>query len=156
MQVANLDTTDSSQYCPSEFTSPRRTCGKLNPRYVSAIPWSGVFKSVWESDWLPFMQHQMHLYHFNQAITIVSHYVDGMSVTHGQSPREHIWTLQQLLMRVLVTDTDVLVLKDIVHSLEQYHHLLAMTISVTLVQVDLSAVPCEQSTLEWTGMWLSK
>ena len=86
--MANLDTTDSSQYCPSEFTSPRRTCGKLNPRYVSAIPWSGVFKSVWESDWLPVLTP----YHDNRALTIDDGYVDCVSVTHGQSPREHVWT----------------------------------------------------------------
>ena len=33
-----------------------------------------------------------HSYYKNRALFIVSHYVDGVSVTHGRSPRKHIWT----------------------------------------------------------------
>ncbi len=31
-------------------------------------------------------------YYYNQARTIDDVYVDGVSLTHGQNPRKHIWT----------------------------------------------------------------
>ncbi len=31
-------------------------------------------------------------YFFNRSVSIDDGYVDGVSLTHGQSPRQHIWT----------------------------------------------------------------
>jgi dynein heavy chain len=31
-------------------------------------------------------------YYANRDVTIDNHYVDGVSLTHGQRPRKHIWT----------------------------------------------------------------
>ena len=36
--------------------------------------------------------HLLHAYFNNQDYTIDSSYVDGVSLTHGQTPRKHIWT----------------------------------------------------------------
>jgi len=32
-------------------------------------------------------------FYANQQLTVDGHYVDGVSITHGRSPRHHIWTL---------------------------------------------------------------
>ena len=99
MQVANLDMTDSSQHCPSGFrqiTSPRRTCGKHSSGCVSAtFPVHGVEYSRVCGRVIGYQfgsPDGFNSYYKNRARTIDSNYVDGVSVTHGQSPREHIWT----------------------------------------------------------------
>ena len=39
-------------------------------------------------------------YYHNRAITIDDVYVDGISLTHGQNPRKHIWTFAVALHEV--------------------------------------------------------
>ena len=39
-------------------------------------------------------------YFTNRAVTIDGLYVDGVSVTHGQNPRKHIWTFANALDEV--------------------------------------------------------
>ncbi len=103
MKVANIDMTDPTQQCPEGFrlrpeTSKRmcetisetggctsivfpthsvqysRVCGRVNAyQYASleAFWWYYVYRSSTIDDW----------------------YVDGVSITHGQGTRKHIWTL---------------------------------------------------------------
>ena len=104
MRVANLNMTDSSQQCPQGFTlvnrttPPLRTCGRIEP----AGCWSTTFQThnVEYSrvcgqirayqDGTP---DAFSTYQRNPTfITIDDNYVDGFSLTYGQSPRKHIWT----------------------------------------------------------------
>ena len=104
MRVANLDMTDPSQQCPDGFrlmtrtTAPLRTCGRPDDSVgcvsvtfpVHGIEYSHVCGRV--------IGYQLSAvdgflsYYRNRQLTIDSAYVDGVSLTHGQSPRQHIWT----------------------------------------------------------------
>ena len=63
---------------------------------VHHIPpqWSQVLQSVREDQSLSVWQSRCiwPLLYYNRAITIDNRYVDGVSLTHGQIPRKHIWT----------------------------------------------------------------
>ena len=102
-KVANLDTTDPSQQCPDGFnvwnrtTAPLRIC---NGTYVGTgcasttfpvhgIEYSHVCGRVVGYQFgvtLSFYGYTLY------TLTIDGPYVDGVSLTHGQSPRQHIWT----------------------------------------------------------------
>ena len=100
--MANLDMTDPSQNCPNEFKlvsrsdPPLRTCRRPDTNIgctstnfsTYGIEYSkvcGRIKSYHRGLLDAFFQHSN-----NQDID--SGYVDGISLTHGQSPRQHIWT----------------------------------------------------------------
>ena len=99
MRVAHLNMTDPNQHCPSGFrliTSPKRTCGTPGSRCVSTtFPLKGVkysrvcgkiigYQKSTTDGFQPYYNHRSH--------TIDNQYVDGVSLTHGQTPRKHIWT----------------------------------------------------------------
>ena len=105
-RVANLDMTDPNQNCPDGFRlvsrtePPLRTCGTASPGCVSTtfaahgIEYSRVCGRV--------VGYQYgHTDAFSAYIgrpsTIDGTYVDGISLTHGQSPRQHIWTFAAAL-----------------------------------------------------------
>ena len=97
MRVANIDMTDPTQDCPKDFRliqrtrPPLRTCGRPNDRCVSTtfpvhgIPYSRICGKI--------VGYQLGLPEaFQQGRSIDDQYVAGVSLTHGQSPRQHIWT----------------------------------------------------------------
>ena len=100
MRVASIDMTDTSSKCPPglrTLTSPRRLCA-INTDSAgcssAVLPVQGVqYSRVCGK----IIGYQMKLtdaflpYIYN-VITIDSYYVDGISLTHGASPRKHIWT----------------------------------------------------------------
>ena len=103
-RVANLDMTDPSQQCPdgltllNRTTAPLRTCGRTyNFRGcesatfpVHGIEYSHVCgKLLGYQDRTPDAFEQ---YYNNRSLTVDDFYVEGVSLTHGQSPRQHIWT----------------------------------------------------------------
>ena len=99
MRVAHLDMTDTNQHCPSGFrliTSPKKTCGTPGSRCVSTtFPLNGVKYSRVCGKIKAYQYGSTDAftpYYFNRAITIDNLYVDGVSLTHGRSPRKHIWT----------------------------------------------------------------
>ena len=99
MRVAHLDMTDTNQHCPSGFrliTSPKRTCGTPGSRCVSTtFPLNGVKYSRVCGKIIGYQYGSPDAfkpYLLNRAITIDHSYIDGVSLTHGQSPRKHIWT----------------------------------------------------------------
>jgi hypothetical protein len=47
-------------------------------------------------------------YYHNRALTIDQGYVDGISLTHGQNPRKHIWTFAAALHEVTYTNSESL------------------------------------------------
>ena len=97
MRVANLDMTDTNQHCPSGFrliTSPKRTCGTPGSRCVSTtFPLNGVKYSrvCGKIIGYQYATTDAFLSH-STGRTIDDLYVDGVSLTHGQRPRKHIWT----------------------------------------------------------------
>ena len=104
MRVAHFNFTDTNQNCPSGFrqiTSPKRTCGTPGSSCVSTtfslngVKYSRVcgkikaYQSASPDGYCP--------YYRNQDRTVDNLYVDGVSLTHGQSPRKHIWTFAAAL-----------------------------------------------------------
>ena len=104
MRVANLDMTDPNQNCPAGFrlvnrtSAPLRTCGRSGPLGCVSITFLtyGVEYShvcgrvIGYQDGSPdaFGQYTNH----PGGTEIDSVYVDGVSLTYGQTPRQHIWT----------------------------------------------------------------
>ena len=95
MRVANIDMTNTSQNCPSGLnliTSPKRVCDIPNDGCVSTefdvhgVQYSHVCGRVIA------YQKRIGLSFIYQSNGIDGDYVYGVSITHGQNPREHIWT----------------------------------------------------------------
>ena len=98
MRVANLDMTDPNKNCPAGFrlvsrtSAPLRTCGRPGPVgcvsttfQTYGVEYSHVCgRVIGYQDGTPDA--------FFRGTTIDSIYVNGVSFTHGQSPRQHIWT----------------------------------------------------------------
>ncbi len=104
MRVAYLDMTDLNETCPDGLRlktrqePPLRTCGRIegfgcvSTTYpVYWVPYSQVcgrviaYQDMTPDGFLPF--------HQSSGRTVDDIYVEGVSLTHGQSPRQHIWTL---------------------------------------------------------------
>ena len=104
MRVAHLNMTDSNQRCPSGFrliTSPKRTCGTRGSGCVSAtFPLNGVKYSKVCGKIKAYQYASPDAfapYYHNRQRTIDDSYVDGVSLTHGRGPRQHIWTFANAL-----------------------------------------------------------
>ena len=103
MRVANLDMTDRTQNCPDEFelitrsVPPLRICGRqegfigcVNTTYpTQGVEYSRVCGRIVAYQEGP--PAAFHAYNHDDQ-DIDGFYIDGISVTHGQSPRQHIWS----------------------------------------------------------------
>ena len=100
MRVASLDFENTSSPCPDGLRerndSGIRTCGIASPTAACAsvmfdtysIPYTRVCGKV-----LAYQVGSPDAFGaYKPEETIDSQYVDGVSLTHGSSPREHIWT----------------------------------------------------------------
>ncbi|XP_064387960.1 uncharacterized protein LOC135336168 [Halichondria panicea] len=107
MRVANLDMTNPNQNCPEELMlvtreePPLRTCGRMERRCTSTtystygVEYSNVCgRIIAYQDSTP---DAFDPYFDNRALSIDDGYVDGVSLTHGHSPRQHIWTFANAL-----------------------------------------------------------
>ena len=99
MRVANLNMTDTNQQCPSGFrliTSPKRTCGTPGSSCVfTTFPLNGVKYSKVCGKIISYQYGHPDAfapYYYNSGLTIDSGYVNGISLTHGQTSRKHVWT----------------------------------------------------------------
>ena len=101
MKIIDLDMTNPNQRCPKGFrtiTSPKRMCGKPRdgPGCVSAtfntyrVRYQKVCGRV--IGYQHFNTDAFRPYYDHRSRTIDDQYVDGVSLTHGSSPRKHIWT----------------------------------------------------------------
>ena len=100
MRVANLDMTNPTHHCPTalrKIDTPKRTCGRpgsgncYSTTYsVDGISYSRVCGKIKAYQYST--PDAFHSYYANRARTIDDVYVDGVSLTHGQNPRKHIWT----------------------------------------------------------------
>ena len=95
MRVANIDMTNTSQNCPSGLTlitSPKRLCDNTGQGCVSTefdvyqVQYSHVCGRV-----IAYQNEYLYGFHY-QSRGINADYVFGVSLTHSQNPREHIWT----------------------------------------------------------------
>ena len=101
-RVANLDMTDPSQQCLDGFrlvtrtTAPLRTCGRPGPAgcVPTTFPVHGIQYSQVCGRVIGYQFGTPDAVHVGS--TIDQNYVDGVSLTHGQSPRQHIWTFAAL------------------------------------------------------------
>ena len=104
MRVANLDMTDPNQQCPDGFklvtrtSPPLRTCGRpdfhsegcVNTTFpVHGVQYSCVCGRIVGYQYG--LQIAFRMYSLGQS-SIDSYYLEGISLTHGQSPRQHIWS----------------------------------------------------------------
>ena len=101
MRVTNLDMSDPNQRCPNglkTLSAPLRTCGRTDwPVKCSStlfetygVEYShvcGKIKAYQYGAPDAFVSYRR-----NNATSIDSSYLDGISLTHGRSPRQHIWT----------------------------------------------------------------
>ena len=104
MRVANLNMTDTNQHCPSGFrliTSPKRTCRTPGNSCASTtFSLNGVKYSKVCGKIIGYQYGSpdaFRLYYINRGLTVDDQYVDGVSLTHGQTPRKHIWTFAAAL-----------------------------------------------------------
>lgn len=100
-RVANMDMRKLEQNCPAglkEWAGPVRSCGRVSNRpgcsstFISTngIPYSRVCGKVIGYQYSSpnaFYAHQ-----YDPDVTLEQYYVDGVSLTYGLSPRQHIWT----------------------------------------------------------------
>ena len=95
MRVANIDMTNTSQNCPSGLnlvSSPKRVCDITSIGCVSndfdihGVQYSHICGRV--------IGYQKYIpaAFYNHYLGIDGNYVYGVSLTHGQSPCENIWT----------------------------------------------------------------
>ena len=102
VRVANLNMTDPDQDCPEDFTfiPQPRSCGKRNRGCVStifetrSIQYSKVCGRI-----LAYQEGEPDAFKpyataFNRSrfLTLEDQYLDGVSVTYGRSPRQHVWS----------------------------------------------------------------
>ena len=106
MRVASVNMTDSSNSCPSglrTLTEPRRLCAmNIDGAGCSSalLPVEGVQYSRVCGKIIGYQQKTTDAfqpYIDKGQTTINSIYVDGISLTHGSSPRNHIWTFAAAL-----------------------------------------------------------
>ncbi len=104
MRVANLDMTDPKQNCPDELRlvnrtePPLRTCGRVEGQAgcvsitfsTYGVEYSKVCGRV--NAYQSSTPDAFRPYFSNRSLSIDDVYVDGVSLTYGQSPRQHIWT----------------------------------------------------------------
>ena len=108
MRVANVNMTKTSSSCPAgleKVTSPKSFCRKNLDIGCSsavfsthAVPFSKVCGRVIGIQY--YTIDAFHPYYGNQGRTIDDLYVDGVSITHSSSPRQHIWTFAAALDEV--------------------------------------------------------
>ena len=108
MRVANVNMTKTSSSCPAgleKVTSPKSLCRKrVNlgcssaKFFTHAVSFSKVCGRVIGIQY--YSTDAFHPYYTNQGRTIDDSYVDGVSITHSSSPRQHIWTFAAALDEV--------------------------------------------------------
>ncbi len=90
----NIDMTNSSHQCPSPWTqisSPSRFCG--SPSFSNSVIFTVPKKPYSQVGGRLTGYMKGHLDAFNVNLhSIENGYLDGESITHGRSPRKHIWS----------------------------------------------------------------
>ena len=96
-KVYSLDMTNSGESCPTGFKlqtpGSKRLCGKGGSGCTSiAVPVNGQSYTKVRGRVIAYQYASTDA--FNSGSTNIDGvYVDGVSITHGKSPRKHVWTL---------------------------------------------------------------
>ena len=107
MQVVKLDMTNNSHQCPSGTTLrtdlPRRLCGIG----ISGTGCSSIIFNTYGIEYrkvcgkiIGYQDQTPDAFGQGQLQTIDGHYVEGISLTHGRNPRQHIWTFAAALHEI--------------------------------------------------------
>ena len=100
MKVADIDMTNSNHQCPIGFklitrtTPPYRACGRPDRHFgciSTSFATSGIRYSRVCGRILGYQVGSPGAF-IHQSRSIDSYYIEGISLTHGQSPRKHIWS----------------------------------------------------------------
>ena len=96
-RVAYLDMTDSTHICPQGFRlrtdHGKRTCGRIREGCISitytshGLQYSRVCGRI-----IAYQYSSPDAFNTASRYSIDGSYVDGVSITHGENPRKHIWT----------------------------------------------------------------
>ena len=106
MRVASVNMTDPSSTCPSGLRTISEGSRRLCAMDIDGVgcssavlPVEGVQYSRVCGKIIGYQQKSPDAFHrfISGQTTIDSNYVDGISLTHGSSPREHIWTFAAAL-----------------------------------------------------------
>ena len=103
MRAAYLNMTEADSRCPGSlrlFESPKRSCGR-----GQASARIGCTSVHYPTHGISYRQvcgrvtayqigttNAFFAYGYDSRVTIDGYYVDGISITHGPAPRQHIWT----------------------------------------------------------------
>ena len=110
MRVAKLNMTNSSHTCPAGLkllTTPKRLCAKnIDEGGCSSATFNlyGIRYTHVCGKIIGYQQGSPDAfwpYYNNRSLTINDNYVDGISLTHGRSPRKHIWTFAAALHEII-------------------------------------------------------
>ena len=101
MRVASINMTDTSSSCPPglrTITRPRRLCAKNTGGSGCSsvvLPLQGIQYSRVCGKIIGYQKSSTDAFRrfISGQNTLDTNYVDGISITHGQNPRKHIWTL---------------------------------------------------------------
>ena len=113
-RIAYLNMTDPNQQCPQawrEVSSPKRTCRRTSSRCESeyfntySINYTSVCGRVVAYQYGSTDAFGSYLNGHVSPNTIDNAYIDGISITHGQSPKQHIWTFASALKKVFSSGT---------------------------------------------------
>ncbi len=100
-RVADIDMRRPEQSCPSglkEWTEPVRSCGRVSNRPGCSsmfIPTNGISYNRVCGKVIGYQYSSPNAFYAHQydpEVTLEQYYVDGVSITYGLSPRQHIWT----------------------------------------------------------------
>ena len=102
-RIAHLDMTDPTEQCPASLVRYGPLCersggaqGCVSTTFpANGTEYSHVCGRVIAAHWRGLQAFAQ--YYTNQNRSIDDLYVDGVSLTHGQSPRQHIWTFAAAL-----------------------------------------------------------
>ena len=95
MRVANIDMTNTSQQCPTGLTlisSPKRVCDVTSDTCVSNVFTTQGIEYTHVCGRVIGYQNRVPLAFHYRSRGFEGAYVYGVSLTHGQNPRKHIWT----------------------------------------------------------------
>ena len=110
VRVANLNMTDPDQQCPGNlqlsYTNPIRLCGRSTGGCdsVTFTTYGVQYRQVCGRVRGYQFASPDAFYHCRCPCTIDDPYVDGVSITHGASPRKHIWTYAAGLLEDSASD----------------------------------------------------
>ena len=108
MRIAHINMTNPHQYCPASFrqiNTPKRACGRTTTSGgCNSVPFSssGVQYQKVCGRIIGFQDGSPSgFYTPRTGNNIDSAYIDGISLTHGEDPRKHIWSFANALQEEL-------------------------------------------------------